>query len=219
MIVPDPLLAKLERGCQQLGLRLSAAQLAQLISYLQLMMKWNKAFNLSAIRDASEAVDKHLLDSLSLVSQMEPGKRYLDIGAGAGLPGIPLAIACPDIVVTMVDGNGKKTRFIQQAIAELGLTNANVIHSRIEQLPMLEFDVVMARALGTLAQMLDWLGERLDHGRQMLAMKGIYPEQELSELPSRYKVDAITAIDVPGIDAQRHVVWLSVGAEQGEECV
>ena len=118
----------------------------------------------------------------------------------------------------MVDSNGKKTRFIQQAISQLGLANAAVIHSRIEALPAVEFDVVMARALGTLAQMLDWLGERLSNQRQMLAMKGVYPEQELSEVPARYKVDAVKAIDVPGIVAQRHVVWLSVKASQGEAC-
>ena len=207
--MPDSVKNRITKGVNALDLSLTESQIDLLEAYLNLLMKWNKAFNLSAIRNIDEAVDKHLIDSLSLVPEMIAGKRYLDIGAGAGLPGIPLAIACPEITVTMVDSNGKKTRFIQQVISQLSINNAAVIQSRIEAIPEVEFDVVMARALGTLAQMLSWLGDKFTDSHQMLAMKGVFPEEELSALPSHYKVNDIKALSVPGIDAERHLVWLS----------
>lgn len=205
--MPDNLALRLDAGQRALGLALTAPQQTQLLSYLALLLKWNKHFNLSAIREPEEALDKHLLDSLSLHRFIESGKRYLDIGAGAGLPGIPLAIIRPDIQLILVDSNGKKTRFMQQAITQLGLANATVLQSRVEQLPMtVEFDVVMARALATISQMLLWLGPRFNAGKKMLAMKGVFPAQELSDIDSAYTVGAVQAVSVPGIVAQRHVV-------------
>lgn len=203
------LTAHLKHRCELMQLDLNNAQYEQLIAYLQLMMKWNKSFNLSAIRDPFEAVDKHLVDSLSLMPLISQNTRYLDIGSGAGLPGIPLSITFPNSSFIMVDSNGKKTRFIQQAILSLKLNNASVIHSRIEQLPAtVEFDIVMARALGTLRQMLEWLGDRVIGGRQLLAMKGVYPQQEIEELPENFIVSDVVAMEVAGLEAQRHAIWV-----------
>lgn len=208
--MPDrqSLLQRLRTGVSALDLSLTDEQYNLLIDYLELMMKWNKAFNLSAIRDPLEAVDKHLVDSLSMVPLIEQGKHYLDIGAGAGLPGIPLSIVVPEARFTMVDSNGKKTRFIQQAIMTLSLGNANVINSRIESLPDIDFDIVTARALGTLAQMTEWLGSRLVGERYLLAMKGVYPEQEMQELSSEFVVEDVRPLAVSVVNAQRHAVWV-----------
>lgn len=208
--MPDrqSLLQRLRNGVSVLDLTLTDTQLDALLDYLELMMKWNKAFNLSSIRDPMEAVDKHLVDSLSMVPLIEHGKHYLDIGAGAGLPGVPLSIAVPEARFTMVDSNGKKTRFIQQAIMTLSLANATVINSRIESLPDIDFDIVTARALGTLAQMTEWLGSRLVGERYLLAMKGVYPEQEMQALSSEFVVEDVKSLDVSVIDAERHAVWV-----------
>lgn len=222
--MPNSLAARLSAGQKALGLDLSAQQQTQLLDYLALLLKWNSAFNLSAIRDPIEALDKHILDSLSLYRFIESGKRYLDIGAGAGLPGIPLAIICPDIAITLIDSNGKKTRFIHQAITELGLTNAVVLQTRVEQLPdNIEFDVVLARALATISQMLSWLGHRFSAGKKLLAMKGVFPEQELSEIDKAYTVGAVQELYVPGIAGKRHLVEVLASStnthlNSGEAC-
>ncbi len=205
--MPDALLQRLQQGLADLQLNLTLHQQQLLLQYVSMMMKWNKAYNLSAIRDPLEAIDKHIIDSLTLLPMLGNEQDYLDIGAGAGLPGIPLAIVKPDINITLVDSNGKKTRFIQQAIASLGLNNTRVMQSRIEQLPLdIKFDIVMARALATLEQMLIWLGPRLQADRKLLAMKGVFPEEELSQVPKGYTVSAVTALAVPGNAVSRHAV-------------
>ena len=205
--MPEALAARLSSGLSALDLTLSVHQQEQLLAYLAMLLKWNKAFNLSAIRDPQEALDKHLLDSLSLHPYIDGTARYLDIGAGAGLPGIPLAIIKPEMQITLVDSNGKKTRFMRQVISELGLTNASVLQTRVEAIPAtLEFDVVLARALATISQMLNWLEPRFTKGKKLLAMKGVFPESELSEIDKAYTVTAINEIYVPGITAMRHLV-------------
>lgn len=222
--MPEALASRLHQGQSAMGLALNQAQQTQLLDYLALLLKWNSRFNLSAIRDPIEALDKHILDSLSLQRFMEAGKKYLDIGAGAGLPGIPLAIICPEINITLVDSNGKKTRFIQQAISELGLSNAKVLQSRIEQLPHnLDYDVVLARALATISQMLLWLEPNFSTGKKLLAMKGVFPDQELREIDKAYTVGAVQELAVPGITGKRHLVEiLPVATNQatptGETC-
>ena len=206
--MPEQLAQRLADGLNVLNIRLAEARQQQLLAYIKLLMKWNRRFNLSAIRDPLQAVDKHLLDSLSLLPELEPGPDYLDIGAGAGLPGIPLAIARPELRFCLVDANGKKTRFMQQAVASLQLPNVRVLQTRIETLPpTLEFTVVTARALGTLAQMLEWLGPTLRPPRKLLAMKGVFPAQELSEIPAAYKVTAVKPlVTLPGTAARHAVV-------------
>jgi len=200
--------ATLTTGCEALKLQLTAAQQDALLQYLLLLMKWNKAFNLSAIRNVDEALQKHLLDSLSVLPYLAPDKIYLDIGSGAGLPGIPLAIALPQAHFVLVDSNGKKTRFLQQTVAQLGLRNVTIHNCRIEQLPEITFDIVMARALATLAQMVQWLADRLGPSQQLLAMKGVYPADEIAELPRQYAVSHVDNLDIPALQAERHLVWV-----------
>lgn len=211
--MPSDLDAYLASGLQTIGLTLTPLQQHQLVRFIELMMKWNKAYNLSAIRDPIEAVDKHLLDSLSLLPMLESYCAILDIGAGAGLPGIPLAIARPDCKITLVDSNGKKTRFMSHCAQQLGLTNVSVIHSRIEQLPDdIDFELVTARALATIAQMLAWLHPLMTPGRKLLAMKGQFPQQELSEIPNGYTVLRVDKLpSLRNADA-RHAVFIQAAS-------
>jgi len=201
---------QLENGIAELQLTLPDAAIAQLLQYLELLTKWNRAYNLTAVRDPAEMVSRHLLDSLA-VTPYVLGDNCADIGTGAGLPGIPLAIALPQKQFTLIDSNGKKIRFIAQAIAELGLKNVKAIQCRIESLqPEQAYDVVLSRAFATLADMAQGCEHVLSAQGVMLAMKGIYPQQELSELPERFKVDACHALKIPNEEGQRHLIEIRV---------
>ncbi len=200
---PEELLA---RGAAELGLQLSQAQREQLLAYLALMVKWNKAYNLTAIRDPAEMVVKHLLDSLAVLPHLQGG-RVLDVGSGAGLPGIPLAIAAPGIDFTLLDSNSKKTRFLLQAKGELRLGNLSVVHSRVEQYrPGQLFDTVTARAFASLADLVTETAQLIVAGGCLLAMKGELPEAELAVLPPGFVVREIIPLTVPALQAQRHLV-------------
>lgn len=200
---------QLQAGLEQLGLALQAPQIDQLLGYLALLLKWNRAYNLTAIRDARDMVAKHLLDSLSIAPHIH-GQRFLDVGTGAGLPGIPLAICFPDRHFDLLDSNGKKTRFLQQVIAELALTNCVVHRSRIESSGLsVCFDGILSRAFASLADMAQACGPLLNSGGVLLAMKGQYPDEELSQLPKPYIVEGSHALTVPGLAGERHLLVLA----------
>lgn len=186
----------------------SDLQKQQLEAYLALLSKWNKAYNLTAIRDYDSMVVKHIYDSLSIIDFVE-GQRVVDVGTGAGLPGIPLAIWFPDKQITLLDSNGKKTRFLTQAIFELGLTNCTVVQSRVEDFqPELKFDCITSRAFADLSKML-MLTQHLSHNKtQWLAMKGEVTASETQNLPASFNA-RIKKLDVPDLYEARHLVILS----------
>lgn len=202
---------QLHRGIAELQLTLPETAVAQLLQYLALLTKWNRAYNLTAVRDPAEMVSRHLLDSLAVMPHVS-GNHCADVGTGAGLPGIPLAIVLPQKQFELIDSNGKKVRFIAQAIAELSLKNAKAIQCRIESWqPEQAYDVVLSRAFATLADMAQGCEHVLSAQGVMLAMKGVYPRQELSELPERFKVGACHALKVPNEEGQRHLIEIRVG--------
>lgn len=206
---PTAWAAVLAEGIAALGLTLDAEQQERLLAYLALVVKWNKAYNLTAIRDPLEMVTKHLLDSLAVLPQLHGGT-VLDVGSGAGLPGIPLAIADAARQFTLLDSNGKKTRFLLQAKGELRLSNLSVVHSRLERYrPGQLFDTVTARAFASLADMVAGTAHLLAPGGTLLAMKGEYPQDELEALPPGFVVREIIALTVPGLEAQRHLVRIA----------
>lgn len=210
--IPNDSGCRLVQGIAALGLTLDSAQQERLLAYLALLVKWNKAYNLTAIRDPLEMVTKHLLDSLAVLPHLH-GTQVLDVGSGAGLPGIPLAIADPAREFTLLDSNGKKTRFLLQAKGELGLSNLSVVHSRLEQYrPGQLFDTVTARAFASLADMTAGTAQLLAPGGSLLAMKGEFPQAELDALPLGFVVREIIALTVPGLEAQRHLVRIAPAA-------
>jgi len=199
---------KLVSGSKVLGIELSGQQLQLLMGYLNLLQKWNKAYNLTAVRDPAAMVTYHLLDSLTLVAhfQGEP-KSVIDVGTGAGIPGIPLAIMFPDSHFTLLDSNGKKTRFMQQAKIELGLKNIEVINSRVELFrPEGGFDIVVSRAFTSLQSFSDITQHLCAADGVFYAMKGKFPQQEIDEMADEFKVLDIHKLQVPGLDDERHLV-------------
>lgn len=186
----------------------NAAIPEQLLSYLQLLAKWNRAYNLTAVRDPGEMVTRHLLDSLT-ANRFLRGARILDAGAGAGLPGIPLALANPDREFTLLDANGKKVRFVQHVIGELGIDNAVAVQSRAEQWVTEEpYDTVISRAFCSLRDFVSNCGGLVAATGCLLAMKGRYPQAELADLPAGWAATAIKPVTVPGLQAERHLVIL-----------
>ncbi|HEY2345465.1 MAG TPA: 16S rRNA (guanine(527)-N(7))-methyltransferase RsmG [Xanthomonadaceae bacterium] len=200
----DHLRPSLAAGLAALGL--SPEPLAgRLLDYVALLVRWNAAYNLTAIRDPEEMVSKHLLDSLSIAPFVRG--RLADIGSGAGLPGIPLALALPELQVTTVESNGKKVRFQREVQRQLGLANLHVAESRAESFASVErFDCLVSRAFGSLAQFVQVGGHLLAPGGQLLAMKGADPVEEIAALPAGWKIAAIHVLDVPGLEAQRHLL-------------
>lgn len=177
----------------------------RLLAYLQLLAKWNSAYNLTAVRDPAEMVTRHLLDSLAIAPYLR-GPRVLDIGTGPGLPGIPLAVLRSDLQFTLLDANAKKTRFVVQAVGELALKNVEVVQTRVENYrPAQKFDTLMSRAFASIADMLAGARHLCAPGGRFLAMKGVSPEEELQALPAGYDIEVL-ALAVPGLDAARHVV-------------
>ena len=205
----DALRPALESGLRTLGL--DAALAAPLLAYLALLVRWNATYNLTAIRDPREMVAKHLLDSLAMHPYVDAiasaGGRLADLGTGPGLPGIPLAIAKPGLQVSLVESNGKKVRFLREAIRKLGLTNAEAVESRIEAFDAPgRFDAITARALATLPLILESGGHLLRPGGVLLAMKGVVPSEEIAALPEGWVVREMHPMRVPGLDAERHLI-------------
>lgn len=197
---------RLLSGQDTLGLGLTTEQQDKLLAYVQLLMKWNKAYNLTAIRTEADIVDRHLLDSLAILPLLE-GNRFIDIGSGAGLPGIPLAIVSPNDKFDLLDSNGKKTRFLIQACSELGLDNIAVIASRAETYsPTLRYDGILSRAFSNLLEMIENTHHLCLPGGHFYAMKGLYPGAEIAELDALGWVTAVHKLNVPGIDEARHLV-------------
>jgi 16S rRNA (guanine527-N7)-methyltransferase len=200
----DPLRQRLGAGLAALQLDLPAAVVERLLDYVDLLQRWNTTYNLSAVRDPAEMITRHLLDSLAIVPYVT-GATLADLGTGAGLPGIPLAIVAPERAVSLVDSNGKKTRFLRAAVRELGLANVRVVESRVEALEG-RYDCITARAFASLADMLGWGGDLLAPGGTWLALKGRFPQDELAGVPAGLRVESIVPLRVPGLDAERHVV-------------
>ena len=206
--------AALDAGLAALGLDASLA--APLRRYLELLARWNRTYNLTAIRDPGEMVTLHLLDSLSMHAHVRGVARLADLGTGAGLPGIPLAIALPELQVTLVESNGKKARFLREAVRTLGLANARVAESRAEALDMPgAFDAITARAMATLADLVTAGGHLLAPGGRLLAMKGVRPDAEIADLPPGWRVEAVHPLAVPGLAAERHLVVVGRTAPAG----
>lgn len=201
---------ELSTGARQLGVELSEAQHAQLLAYLALLIKWNKAYNLTAVRNPDEMVSRHLLDSLSVMPFIHSDtERWLDVGSGGGMPGIPLAILHPHKQVTVLDSNGKKTRFLTQVKLELKLDNLQVIHSRVEAFtPELPFNGIMSRAFSSMENFSNWTRHLGDRDTRWLAMKGVHPSDELLALPADFHLDSEHALAVPGCQGQRHLLIL-----------
>ena len=197
---------ELAHGARLLGIDLTEDQQGQLLAYLTLLNKWNKAYNLTAVRNPDEMVSRHLLDSLSILPWVR-ADHLLDVGAGGGLPGIPLAIALPERRFTLLDSNGKKTRFLNQCVLELGLDNVEVIHGRAEACrPEQPFRQISSRAFTALDNLVDWCGRLLADDGEFLAMKGLFPDDEVAALPAGWQVKSSHALTVPGADGERHLL-------------
>jgi len=206
----NSLLAEIVQGCEALDLSLSDEQYGLLQRYVELLDKWNKVYNLSSIRDPHEMVSRHILDSLSILPYLS-GDSLLDVGTGAGLPGIPLAIARPDLAVTLLDTNSKKTRFLQQVKAELALDNISVVHARVEEAKLDKFAMITTRAFASLQDIIALTGQHCDDAGCLLLMKGVAPDEELDAITAEFKLKDVVALDVPGCDGQRHLIRLSKG--------
>ncbi|MDP3514468.1 MAG: 16S rRNA (guanine(527)-N(7))-methyltransferase RsmG [Sulfuritalea sp.] len=206
------LAAALREGLAGLGLDLPAPVQARLLAYVALLKKWNATYNLTAIRDEGEMVTQHLLDSLSVLPVLQElalaGRRWADIGSGAGLPGIPLAIVRPDLDMTLVETVTKKSAFQRQAKIELGLANLTVVNRRVEELPGGGFDAVISRAFAELADFVRLAGHLPTPDGRLYAMKGLLPDDEISRLPQAWAVVDCIRLSVPGLDAQRHLIIL-----------
>jgi 16S rRNA (guanine527-N7)-methyltransferase len=199
---------QLAAGVAALGLTLPEGAEAKLLAYLALLDKWNRVYNLTAVRDVERMVSHHLLDSLAAVPYFQ-AEAVLDVGSGGGLPGIPLAIVRPELQVTLIDSVAKKTAFLLQAKAELGLANLNVVTGRVEDFrPETGFDIITSRAFSDLKEFVTLTRHLLNPGGQWLAMKGLMPHEEIVLLPVWAKVSANHALQVPGLDARRHLIVL-----------
>ncbi len=201
---------ELSLGAEQLNVSLSEQQQEQLLQYLGLLIKWNKAYNLTAVRNPDEMVSRHLLDSLSVVPYVEQyGDAWLDVGSGGGMPGVPLAILFPQRKFTLLDSNGKKTRFLTQVKLELKLDNLEVIRNRVEAFtPERPFSGIISRAFSSLEDFTHWTRHLGDTNTRWLAMKGVHPDDELQALPDDFRLDSCQILKVPGCQGQRHLLIL-----------
>jgi 16S rRNA (guanine527-N7)-methyltransferase len=198
----------LAHGIAELGLAVPGTTQARLLAYLGLIEKWNRIYNLTAVRDPRDMLHRHLLDSLAVVPYVS-AHLVLDVGSGAGLPGIPLAMTWPKTQVTLLDSNQKKTAFLQQAVIELGLTNVTVVCDRVETWrPGHEFDLVISRAFSDLPELVEVAGRLCAADGVLAAMKGIYPHGELAQLTPVFKLERVIPLTVPGLSEARHLVLL-----------
>ncbi len=205
--------AALRSGLAALSLGLTEAQVDQLLDYQELIQKWNKVYNLTAVRSPAEMLTHHLLDSLSIIRPLQlalgdrSSSRLLDVGSGAGLPGVVVAICCPGMAVDCVDAVAKKAAFIQQAGFSLGLSNLRGVHARVESLSG-KYDVICSRAFASLVDFTTLTSASLKDGGLWLAMKGKYPAEEVVALPEDVFVFHVEQLSVPGLDAERCIIWM-----------
>jgi 16S rRNA (guanine527-N7)-methyltransferase len=206
--------ADLDEGIKALGASLPARALDALNAYLALLAKWNRTYNLTAIREPERMVTHHVLDALAVLPHL-PARAdlsLLDVGSGGGVPGLPLAIARPGWRVVLLDSNHKKGAFLQQAVIELGLVNAQAVIARVEDyVPAAPFDVVISRAFSDLATFAQTSARHLAAGGQLVAMKGVFPDEEVAQLPAGIRVVAAPALAVPGLSAERHLIIMAGG--------
>jgi len=209
----DALGSVLRQGLADLRLDINARQFQQLLDYLELLQKWNRVYNLTAVRSPHEMLTHHVLDSLAAVPPLaQYARQYgvkavLDVGSGGGVPGVVFAICLPELTITCVDAVGKKAAFIQQVAAGLGLHNLKGVHARVEQLQQ-QFDVISSRAFASLKYFTDWSRHVLADKGVWLAMKGKYPQEELQKLPPSVDVFHVEQLHVPGLSAERCLIWL-----------
>jgi 16S rRNA (guanine527-N7)-methyltransferase len=200
----------LKQGVAELALALSAAQQEQLLDYLALLNKWNSVYNLTSVRDPVQMMTLHLLDSLAAVPAFQGAQNVLDVGAGGGLPGVVLAISKPDMKLSMIDTVHKKTAFLTQVKAELGLANVTVYTKKVQELEVKQpFDVITSRAFADLSDFVNWSGHLLAGGGRFIALKGTAPQDERERLPEPWKVERLQALKVPGLEAERHLVFIA----------
>jgi 16S rRNA (guanine527-N7)-methyltransferase len=198
--------AALERAAAALSVEIADAQAALLERYLDLLEKWNRVYNLTAIRNRSRMVTHHMLDSLAVLPHLH-GPRVLDVGSGAGLPGIPIAIASPALRVTLLEANHKKSAFLTQAVGELRLANVDVVTERVESWSTaVRFDTIVSRAFAELGEFVSLAGRLLAPEGVIAAMKGVHPFEEIERLPAGFRVREVVRLAVPGLDAERHLV-------------
>jgi 16S rRNA (guanine527-N7)-methyltransferase len=204
--VPDNHVSTLLHGAQQLGLTLSETDARRMLKLLDELDDWNQRMNLTAIRQRDQQLTKHLLDSLSVATFIH-GPRVLDVGTGAGFPGLPLAIAMPQVQFALLDSTAKKLKFIDHAAQLIAATNVETVHARAESFrPKERFDTIVSRAVGAVGVFVEWAGHLCIGGGRLLAMKGRNPTPELEKLPSGWKVAAVHRLSVPGLDEERHLV-------------
>lgn len=202
------LLKKLQQGLGELALSLTDQQCSQLVSYVELMTKWNKAYNLTSVRDPMDMLTKHILDSLAIAPFIK-NKRYIDVGTGPGLPGIPLAIACPEATFTCLDSLGKRVRFMKQVAFELQLTNVEPVQARVEDFHPTElYEGVLSRAFASISDMLHWCHHLIDSSGEFLALKGQYPQDELDVIADDITVVSTHQLDIPFLDGERNLIVL-----------
>jgi 16S rRNA (guanine527-N7)-methyltransferase len=203
-------------GIEALSLDLDQQQHEQLLDYLALLLKWNSVYNLTSVRDPMQMVTHHLLDSLAAVPAFAGADNVLDVGAGGGLPGIVLAIARPQMLVSLIDTVHKKTAFLKQVKAELELANVTVHTAKVQDLKVeQQFDVITSRAFADLSDFVSWSGQLLAEGGKFIALKGTAPQDEQERLPAEWKVSQLRPLQVPGLQAERHLVFIEKSGKIG----
>lgn len=201
--------SQIAEGLGAMGILVPAPAHARLAAYLELLSKWNRVHNLTAVRETEQMVVLHVLDSLSVLPHLVAAHRLLDVGSGPGLPGIPIAIARPDANVTLLDSSHKKAAFLQQAKAELALANVDVVCERVERWhPQHRFDAVISRAFSDLADFVEQAQHLVASGGQLIAMKGVYPFDEIARVPATHRVAQVVELQVPRLEAKRHLVFM-----------
>lgn len=196
----------LQQGLQQMNIDLTVPQQLQLLAFVDLLKKWNSTYNLTALRNDQDVISHHILDSLTLLPYVEHARGLIDVGSGGGMPGIPVAIARPDLPVALLDANSKKTSFLQQAVIELGLTNVQVITARVEAMVGEQFDVITSRAFAELNDFITITKQLMAKGGCWAAMKGVYPYEEIERLPDHVELVQVDKLTVPHLNAERHMV-------------
>lgn len=199
---------RLQEGLQAMEIALSVPQQLQLLEFIELLKKWNSTYNLTALKDAQSVISHHILDSLTLLPYLSRARGLVDVGSGGGMPGIPVAIARPDLPVVLLDANSKKTSFLKQAIIELGLTNVDVITGRVETIVGEQFDVITSRAFAELHDFINITKQLMAKGGMWAAMKGVYPYEEIAQLPENVELVSVDKLFVPNLDAERHMVLI-----------